>query len=98
VVFGPGADEIRREALPAEIVPRPVENPGAERVEPLDPGKVDERPPRALSRAGQLLDLALYRTGVLTVQLPESRARSSLPDVSSSTRGSLTVVSCRKLG
>ena len=72
-MLGARADEVRAQGRArAELVPRPVEHPGAERIEALDSGKVDEHArPLAPCGVGDFGDASL--DGRRLVGRPPSR-------------------------
>ena len=63
VVLGAGADEIGRQALRPELMAGAVENPGAQGIEPVDVGQIDEDAPPLLGGRRHLGDALFHRRG-----------------------------------
>ena len=88
-VLGARIDEIGRKASRAEFMARAVENPCAERIEPLDPGKVDDDPPTGRCRDdigrkrldhGGMRGGPVGRTGPPSPRRPRDRWRLAVRD------------------
>ena len=72
-MLGPRADEIGRVAARAEIVAGAVEDPGAERVEPVEMREIEDDAPLVADGRDEVGDAALDRRRLVGGPAPDKR-------------------------